>query len=87
MEVAFRPSFVRQLNALDMHLREEIIESIEEFKNPIHHKRLRVHPLKGKLKGFYSFSVNFRYRVIFEWIGRGKKLAVLAQVGDHDIYQ
>ena len=87
MEVAYRPSFLRQLRALDAAVREEIIERVAEFKDSKNHKRLRVHPLKGKLKGFYSFSVNFHHRVVFEWVGKGKNLAVLAQVGDHNIYQ
>ena len=87
MEIGYRPSFIRQLNTLEPDLREEVIETIEEFRNPLNHRHLRVHALSGKLKGFYSFSVNYRYRIVFTWVGKGKQLAAFAAVGDHDLYR
>jgi len=87
MQIGYKPSFVRQLNALEPSLRGEALERMEEFKEPKNHTRLRVHPLKGKLKGFYSFSVNYRYRIVFEWIGARKSFAVLTAIGDHDLYR
>ncbi len=87
MQVGYKPSFVRQLNALEHSLRGEALERMREFGEPKNHKRLHVHPLKGKLKGFHSFSVNYRYRIVFKWIGSRKSFAVLTAVGDHDIYE
>lgn len=87
MEIAYKPSFIRQLNTLEPALQEEVLGRIKEFKDPANHRALRVHALKGELKGFYSFSVNYRYRIVFAWIGKGKKLAVMHGVGDHDIYK
>jgi len=86
MEIGYRPRFIRQLNELEPALREEVIKKIEEFKNPANHRRLRVHALKGRLEGFYSFSVNYKHRVVFTWVGKGKQLAGLEAVGDHDVY-
>lgn len=49
--------------------------------NPI----LRTHKLKGKLKEYYSFSVNSEYRVIFKLINKDKTL--FFDIGTHGIYK
>ncbi|HEY4501914.1 MAG TPA: type II toxin-antitoxin system RelE/ParE family toxin [Candidatus Paceibacterota bacterium] len=86
MELLYKPSFIQALNALEHGLQEEALEKIDAFKKPANHKALRVHKLKGKLGVYYSFSVNYKYRIIFEWVGKGKKIAGLLTIGDHDIY-
>jgi len=52
-------------------------------------ERLRLFPLHpyelGCMEGFLSFSVNYRYRIVFQWENR--KTAVLLTVGDHDVYK
>ncbi len=83
MEIGYKPTFIRQLNALEAGLREEALERIEEFKDSKNHTRLRVHPLKG----FYSFSVDYRHGIVFEWIGKHKSFAALTSIGDHTIYE
>lgn len=85
MIVRYKPSFIRQFDKLDPALQEEVLEKIELFKSPHNHRTLRVHPLRGHLKGFYSFSVNFRFRIVCEF-EKGKKAASLVAVGDHSVY-
>ncbi|MDP3771954.1 MAG: type II toxin-antitoxin system mRNA interferase toxin, RelE/StbE family [bacterium] len=46
---------------------------------------LKTHKLHGKLKDFYSFSVDRKTRIVFRLVGRAK--AVFLDVGSHDIYQ
>jgi plasmid maintenance system killer protein len=87
MEIGYKPSFVRQMHALPQELQAEALARIEEFKKTANHKRLRVHPLKGTLKGLYSFSVNYRYRIVFVWEGKRPPLAALIAIGDHDVYR
>ncbi len=50
--------------------------------NP-HHPSLRLHPLKGRLEGLYSVSINMSYRVTLEMILTDKEI-ILINVGDHD---
>lgn len=66
-------------------LQDEVIEKIELFKHVDSHKRLEVHKLKGRLKRFYGFSVNYKDRIIFEYMSENE-VALLA-VGDHEIYK
>ena len=53
-------------------------------KNPFDSK-LETHKLKGKLKGFLSFSIDRKYRVIFEF-SKDKKTVYFHSAGSHDIY-
>lgn len=46
---------------------------------------LKTHKLKGKLKEYYSFSVNLEYRVIFKIVSKGKILFL--DIGTHEIYK
>ena len=86
MEVYYKPTFVRQFNKLEPALKEEVLEKIELFRDSKNHEQLKVHKLKGRLKGNYSFSVNYQYRIVFEYEERTKNSAVLLAVGDHGVY-
>ncbi len=85
MEILYKPTFIRQFNRLEELLQDEVLEKIELFKNEKNHKQLKVHKLTGKLKNFYSFSVNYSYRIIFSY--ENKKSVVLFAIGDHDVYK
>jgi len=85
MEIAFAPQFRRQFKKLPKALQEEVLEKIELFRNIANHPALRVHKLKGELADRLSFSVNYRYRILFLW-EMPKKSAILLAVGDHAVY-
>ena len=63
----------------------EALKKIELFRDEANHEHLRVHKLKGKLKGVSSFSVTYSHRIIFEYID--DKTVRLIGIGDHDLYQ
>ncbi len=87
MLVHFKPSFLRALKKLHPELKEESIEKIELFKDTKNHEQLKVHKLKGMFKKHYSFSVNYQYRILFQYLDKSKSEAVLLTIGDHEIYK
>ena len=87
MEVVYTPSFLRQLKALPPELKEEALEKIELFRDITNHKQLKVHKLSGRLKGRFSFSVNYKTRIIFKYLKIKPKEALLTAIGDHDVYK
>ena len=46
--------------------------------------RLDTHKLHGKLKNQWSFSVDGRHRVLFEFFAKGE--IIFLDIGDHQIY-
>jgi len=85
MDVNFKPTFVKKFKNLDADLQEEILEKIELFRDTNNHQQLKVHKRSGPLKDRYSFSVNYKTRVVFEYIS--KKEVVLLAIGDHNVYK
>lgn len=85
IKVEFALSFIRNLNKLTPALIDESLEKIELFKNKKNHRQLKVHKLKGKLLGRYSFSVNYKTRVVFTYVS--KDIAICLAIGDHDVYK
>ncbi|MDD3694316.1 MAG: type II toxin-antitoxin system mRNA interferase toxin, RelE/StbE family [Candidatus Pacebacteria bacterium] len=84
-EIKFTPSFLRSFKKSHPHLQDEIETTIEKLKDASNHQSLRVHKLSGRLKNFYSCSVNYQQRIVFEF--REKTIIVLLAVGDHDVYR
>ncbi len=79
------PAFLRQMNRLEDDLVSEVHEKIALFKDIRNHTSLKVHKLHGPLSGWWSFSVNYRTRIVFRY--DSKKVAVLLAIGDHDVYK
>ena len=83
--IEYAPAFLRQFKKLPISTQEEAQEKIVLFKNRSNHRSLGVHKLKGKLRGKWSFSVNYSDRIVFKWISDNR--AGLLAIGDHSIYQ
>ena len=47
--------------------------------------RLRTHKLRGELEGYWAYSVNGHYRVLFRFLNENE--VVYYDIGTHDIYQ
>lgn len=84
LEIIYTPSFIKQISRLETDLYEETLEKIELLKNSANHKKLKIHKLKGPLAGRFSFSVNYKTRIIFGYLS--KKEIILHAVGDHSVY-
>lgn len=85
INVHFKPSFLKQFNKLSAPLQDEIVEKIELFKKYPTHPSLKSHKLKGKLKGKFGFSVNYKIRIVFACLSKND--VVLLSVGGHNVYQ
>ena len=84
MIVSYKPSFIRQINKLEQSLVDEALDKIDIFKNSPNNPTLKIHKLHGKLKDKWSFSVNYKIRIVFQYESK-KEIALLA-IDDHDVY-
>jgi len=85
MIVSYTPLFIKQYKKLPIDLQEEVKEKISLFKENHEHSFLKTHKLKGRLKDRFSFSVNYAYRIVFQYLSKNE--AVLLCIGDHDVYK
>ncbi len=67
---------------LEPALKEEVREKISLFQNEKNHSILKVHKLHGGFKNYYSFSVNYKIRVVFKY--ENKNAVNLLYIGGHD---
>ncbi len=85
MKIIYAPKFVRAFGKLEESLKEEVLEKIELLKNNKNHQKLKVHKLHGRMKDYSSFSVNYKWRIVFQF--ESKNEIQLLAVGDHVVYQ
>jgi len=84
MTVKFAPAFVRAYKKLPQNLQGEVKERIALFQSDHNHPFLKTHKLNGPLEERLSFSVNYRYRIVF--ILTSPEEATLLAVGGHGAY-
>jgi len=85
MKVAYTQSFIKQYNNLPNELQEEVLEKTELFKDKKNHKMLKVHKLHGRFASRYSFSIDYRNRIVFSHPKKDE--VVFMAIGDHDVYK
>jgi len=55
------------------------------FRDNPHNLALKSHQLTGRLKSYWSFSISYQYRIIFEFVRDGE--VWFHSVGTHEIYK
>jgi len=85
MKIIYTSKFYKEYKKLprEIKLSAEAAEKIF-CKNPFD-KILNTHKLRGRFKEFWSFSITYRYRIIFEF--GDEKTIYFHSIGDHDVYQ
>jgi mRNA-degrading endonuclease YafQ of YafQ-DinJ toxin-antitoxin module len=64
-------------------LRQQYLKTLQLLEaNPVH-PLLRLHPLRGKLEGLHSVSINLSYRITLELLIQDEQI-IPVNVGDHD---
>lgn len=71
---------------LDLQLQKLADQRIAIFRHDLFDSRLDTHRLHGKLKKQWSFSVDGRNRILFEFLDKKKEDVVFLDIGDHSIY-
>lgn len=86
MEIIYSPKFARDYKKLPNNIKDIAEEQEKIFRQNPFDQKLKTHKLQGRLSGFLSFSIGYKYRIIFEF-AKNKKMAYFHATGDHDIYQ
>lgn len=84
MEVYYYSEFKKSAKKYREH-QDLIKKKINLFLQDPFDKSLKTHKLSGKLSGYWSFSVNYHLRIMFEFID--EKTVGLVDIGTHEIYK
>ena len=64
-------------------LRQQYLKTLQVLQANPAHPSLRLHPLRGKLDGLHSVSINLSYRITLELLIQDGQI-IPVNVGDHD---
>lgn len=84
-EIKYTPTFKKALNKLPKDIQNLAISREIIFRADAFDSRLKTHKLKGKFSAYYSFSINYSYRIVFRFLNPDKVLFV--DCGDHSVYK
>ncbi|OGZ16013.1 MAG: hypothetical protein A3H76_00595 [Candidatus Lloydbacteria bacterium RIFCSPLOWO2_02_FULL_54_12] len=65
-------------------MQNDIIQAVKLFEQGTNNRKLELHKLHGKFKGWYAFSANFTYRVVLRI---DKKTTYYLDAGTHEVYE
>lgn len=85
MEIYRSPSFLKAYRKLSFDVMQKMEAKEEMFLSDPFSIALKTHKLKGKMSGLYAFSMDNKYRVVFEFIE--PNIIRFLDVGTHDVYE
>jgi len=83
-KIYYSSHFEKVFKSLPVKIQKQAIEKEKIFRKDCFDKSLRIHKLKGKLKNYWSFSVNHSYRILFEFYYQNE--VIFTDIGTHSIY-
>ena len=87
--IVFDKSFEKNFKKYKKKLTKQEIDRLKEklniFKKDPFDKKLRTHKLRGELKNYFGFWINYSNRIIFRFIDDQTVFFII--IGDHDIYK
>jgi mRNA-degrading endonuclease YafQ of YafQ-DinJ toxin-antitoxin module len=84
-QILYHPTFIKHLRRLRPLEQNRAIKTEQLFRLDPLHPSLRLHQLKGRLKGIWSISVTSSIRILFTRLPDGT--IVFGTIGQHDIYR
>jgi len=81
MEIRYSPKFIKKYQKLPPKFRAQFDSRFLLFVSDPTAPVLRLHPLKGKYRGYWSISVSGDLRAIY--LERGEEIIIFAFIGTH----
>lgn len=81
MTIKFLPKFKKQYQKLPTKLQQQFDDRLRLFMVDPTAPQLRVHPLKGKMAGYWSMNISGDLRALY--LVRGGDIIIFALIGTH----
>jgi addiction module RelE/StbE family toxin len=85
VEIQYLPKFLRQYQKIPSKIKIKAEKQETIFRKNPFDPRLKTHHLTGKLKEFWSFSIDYQYRIIFQFVD--ENIVWFYLIGTHAIYK
>jgi len=85
MKIYYSSKFEKEYKNLPKKVRIKAEKKEVVFRKNAFDNRLKTHRLKGILRDYWTFSIDYHYRIIFEF--RDQRNIWFHSVGTHDIYE
>ncbi len=82
--IEYTPEFIKNWRKIPKTIQNKAIVKEKLFREDYFHKSLKTHKLKGKMDGFWSFSIDYHWRIVFLL---KEDQAVFITIGTHGIYK
>lgn len=83
--IEYASRYLRSFRKLPPAIRQKIREREVIFRSNPFDARLKTHKLHGEFNGFWAYSIEYRYRVVFRFINGSQ--ALFFDVGLHPVYR
>ena len=84
MKILYLTKFARKYKKLPSEIKDTAEKKEKIFRKNPFDTHLQTHKLQGELSDFWAFSVNYQYRIIFDFAD--KNTVRFYSIGKHDIY-
>lgn len=84
MKIYYSSKFEKEYRKLPKHIKMSAEKKEKLFRQNPFDASLKTHKLTGKFKEYYAFSIDYQYRIIFEFAG--SDIIWFHSVGTHEIY-
>lgn len=85
MQIYYSSKFEREYKKISKKIKRLAQEKELIFRNNPFTSTLNTHKLSGRLQEYWAFSIDNKYRIIFEFVE--KDIVWFHSIGDHSIYQ
>ena len=77
--------FIKAYKSLPAEIQLRAKQKEKIFRTNPFDTRLKTHRLKGRLSDYWSYSIDYRYRIVFRFID--EETVIYYNIGTHDIYR
>lgn len=77
--------FEKSFRKLPLRIKKLAEKKDKHFRQDAFARSLHTHKLKGELAGYWSYYVNYQYRILFRFANVNE--VIYYDIGTHDIYR
>ncbi|OGY28660.1 MAG: hypothetical protein A3F33_00645 [Candidatus Woykebacteria bacterium RIFCSPHIGHO2_12_FULL_43_10] len=85
MKIFPTSAFKKSFKKLPKEIQKSAIGKDKLFRSDPYSPQIKTHKLKGKLSKFWSYSVSYEYRIVFEFINQ--QTVIYHDIGTHKVYK